>query len=43
MRQIVLVQYLPIYFNQSWASDFGYQSEPDAAIDLGFHILTMEL
>jgi hypothetical protein len=26
------VQYLPIYFNQQWASDFGYQREFDPAL-----------
>ena len=29
MHQLIFVQYLPIYFNQQWASNFGYQREFD--------------
>ena len=29
MHQIAFVQHLPMYFNQQWASNFGYQRESD--------------
>ena len=32
MHQLIFVQYLPIYFNQQWASSFGYQRESDPAL-----------
>ena len=32
--QVIFVQYLPIYFNQSWAGNIGYQGESSVAIEL---------
>ena len=32
MHQLVFVQYLPIYFNRRWASNFGYQRESGPAL-----------
>jgi hypothetical protein len=32
MHQLIFVQYLPIYFNQQWASNYGYQREFDPTL-----------
>lgn len=38
IHQLIFAQYLPIYFNQSWAGSLGYQGESTVLIDLSrFH------
>lgn len=32
IHQVIFVQYLPIYFNQPWANNLGYQSESEMVI-----------
>ena len=35
IHQVIFVQYLPIYFNQPWASNFGYQGGSNTIINPG--------